>query len=147
MPNLQYKEDKVAAVVTRVVDGDTIKVIIGNKEETVRFLGIDAPENVNHSKAECYGQEATLKVKEDLSNKEILLEADILQDNQDDYGRLLRYVFLKDGRNFNKVMIEDGLAEEYFYRGREYKYRAEFLEAENLAKEHKVGLWGVCKLY
>src|SRR5512146_1821898 len=32
--------------VTRIVDGDTIKVTIDNKTYTVRYIGIDAPETV-----------------------------------------------------------------------------------------------------
>lgn len=130
-------------LVTQVVDGDTIKVNLNGKSETLRLIGIDTPEIVDPRKpVQCFAKEASNKAKEILNNQEILLEADDSQGERDKYDRLLRYIFLKDGTNFNKLMIAEGYAHEYTYQSNPYKYQAEFKEAEKTAREAGKGLWG-----
>ena len=136
------KKDKIIVKVASVVDGDTIKVLIGGKEEVVRLIGIDAPETSDPRKqVQCFGKEATDKAKEMLNGKTVVLESDSTQENKDKYGRLLRYVFA-DGINFNKLMVGEGYAHEYIYQNNPYKYMEEFKIAEKQAKEGKKGLWG-----
>jgi endonuclease YncB( thermonuclease family) len=49
--------------VTSVVDGDTFKVKLGKKVETVRIIGIDTPETKDPRKpVQCYGKEASKKL-------------------------------------------------------------------------------------
>lgn len=135
------KEDNFYKVI-KVVDGDTIKVEINGKSETVRLIGIDTPEVVDPRKpVQCFGKEASNKAKEILEGKVVRLESDITQGDRDKYQRLLRFVFLEDGTNFNKYMISEGFAHEYTYRSNPYKYQEEFIEAENQARELKKGLW------
>lgn len=127
--------------VLSVVDGDTVQIEIDGKEETLRLIGINTPETVDPRKpVECFGKEASNKAKELLTGKSVQLEADSTQGERDKYNRLLRYVILGDGTNFNKKMIEDGYAYEYTYNT-PYKYQAEFKEAQQKAKEEKQGLW------
>ncbi len=131
---------KENAKVIRMVDGDTIKVLINNKEDTVRLIGIDTPETVDPRKpVQCFGVEASNKTKEVLTGKTIILESDPTQGNRDKYQRLLRYVFLND-LNFNKFMISEGYAHEYTYRI-PYKYQEKFKNAERIAREENRGLW------
>jgi len=135
--------------VIRIVDGDTIKVDINGEEETIRLIGINTPEVVDPRRTvECFGQEASLKAKEILENKRVKLEADSSQSNRDNYGRLLRYVYLEDGLFFNEWMIKNGYAFEYTYFI-PYKYQTEFKEAQRYAQENKMGLWadGVCDYF
>ena len=48
------------ATVVHVVDGDTIVVEVADRTETVRILGADTPETVDHRKpVQCYGPEAS----------------------------------------------------------------------------------------
>lgn len=139
--NNQIAAMKETAKVIRVVDGDTIKVEINNKEDTVRLIGIDAPETVDPRKpVQCFGKEASSKAKEILTGKTIVLESDLIQGERDKYGRLLRYVFINT-ENFNLFMISSGFAHEYAYRDNPYKYQAEFMAAEKSARESKKGLW------
>lgn len=127
--------------VTNVIDGDTIKVNINGTVETLRLIGIDTPEVVDPRKpVQCFGVESSNKAKELLSGKSVRLEADSTQGERDVYGRLLRYVFLSNGTNFNKLMIEQGYAFEYTYN-LPYKYQTEFKKAEIYARENKLGLW------
>lgn len=127
--------------VEKVVDGDTIKVKIDGKLKSVRLIGLDTPEVVDPRKVvECFGREASDKAKEILSGQKIRLEIDSSQGDQDKYGRLLRYVYLEDNTFFNKWMIENGYGHEYTY-DIPYIYQVEFQEAENSARENKLGLW------
>lgn len=133
--------------IVKVVDGDTVAVEIGGKKETIRLIGTNTPETVDPRKpVECFGIEASNKAKEILTGKSVRLEADSVVGERDKYGRLLRYIFLEDGTNFNKMMISEGYAYEYTYNS-PYKYQDEFKQAEKEAMEAKRGLWadGVCE--
>lgn len=131
--------------VVKVVDGDTIDILMNNKVERIRFIGIDAPETVDPVKpVECFGPEATQKAKELLENKKVKLENDPTQGERDKYNRLLRYVFLEDDTNISKKMIEDGFAREYTYFNNSYQYQSDFKSAENTAKSNRLGLWSAC---
>lgn len=146
--NVANQLPKKPAKVTKVIDGDTIRVLINNKEETVRLIGIDSPEVLDERKPiQCFGIEASDKAKEVLTGKIITLEPDATQGERDEYGRLLRYVFL-DNLNFNELMLDEGYAREYAFKGRSYKYRTEFIQAEKKAREKKICLWAdrVCDL-
>lgn len=127
--------------VVKVIDGDTLIVKINGGEKSVRLIGIDTPE-----KNECFEKEATKKAKELMENKKIKLEDDSSQDDNDKYGRLLRYVYLEDGNLINKRLIEEGFGTEYTYKVA-YKFQTEFEGVEKLAKENKIGIWadGVCE--
>ena len=127
--------------VTWVVDGDTIYVEMNGKTEKIRLIGMNAPEiDSRYGSGECLGAKAAEKAQEILLNKKVLLEADPSQDDRDTYGRLLRYVRLEDGLFFNKWMIENGFAHEYTFIV-PYKYQSEFKQAQNSARENKLGLW------
>lgn len=140
----QASVSRETAKVSKVVDGDTIKVLINNQEDTVRLIGIDSPEIVDEKKpAQCFGKEASSKAKEVLTGKAIVLESDSTQGKRDEYGRLLRYVFL-DNLNINKFMISEGYAREYTFKGKIYKYQSEFIQAEKKARIGNRGLWGAC---
>jgi micrococcal nuclease len=75
----------------------------------------------------------------------VRVEQDPTQGKYDKYGRILAYIFLEDGRFFNKLMIKEGYGFEYTYNI-PYKYQHEFQIAENQARILKKGLWadGAC---
>lgn len=132
--------------VVKVVDGDTIDVNIDNKIERIRLIGINTPESVDPRRpVECLGIEASNKAKELLSDKEVYLESDSSQDDRDKYGRLLRYVWTKEGLFYNLEIIKLGFAYEYTYIV-PYKFQEEFKKAEETARTNKIGLWsdGAC---
>lgn len=128
--------------VLRVVDGDTVAVEIEGKEEVLRLIGINTPETVDPRKpVQCFGIEASNKAKETLNGKKVSIEADNTQNDLDKYNRPLRYIYLENGTNFNKMMIEEGYAFEYTYSSIPYKYQTDFKNAEKTAREQKKGLW------
>lgn len=119
---------KEISFVTNIVDGDTIVVSGGDR---VRLLGIDTPE-----KGEVYYNEAKNRLESLIENKEVLLEKE--GDNKDQYGRLLRYVFLNE-TNVNMILVKEGYAACYFYE--ESKYKQECAEIEMNAIQNKIGRW------
>ncbi len=128
--------------VIRVVDGDTVVLDINNVEEKVRLIGINTPETVDPRKeVECFGVEASNKAKDTLEETFVEVELDLSQGERDKYGRMLVYIILEDGTNFNMMMIEEGFAYEYTY-DKPYKYQEEFKSAEKVAKQERRGLWG-----
>lgn len=130
--------------VTGVIDGDTIKITYEGVEETVRLIGMDTPETVHPSKpVQCFGEEASNKIKELVEGKSVSIMFDNTQGMRDKYGRLLLYIWTDDVF-VNKKMIVEGYAHEYTY-STPYLYQDEFKAAENQAREDKTGLWGdVC---
>ena len=75
-----------AAVVLRVVDGDTRDVVDdGRGRLRVRVLGINTPET--KPPAQCWGAEATEFTEAALLNKRVVLVGDPSQDARDRYGR------------------------------------------------------------
>ena len=98
------------ARVSRVIDGDTIEVTLGGETQRVRLLLVDTPEV--HGGKECYGPEASAYVSSLLAEgSELRLERDVT--DVDFFGRLLRYVYLADGRMLNELLVEGGYATVY----------------------------------
>lgn len=127
--------------VDRVVDGDTIKVIIGDVSESVRLIGINTPETVDPRRTvECFGKEASERMKELADGEIVRLEYDDSQNYRDTYGRILAYVYLEDGQMLNRKMIAEGYAYEYTYLT-PYIYQKEFRQLQNLAQSGGKGLW------
>lgn len=127
--------------VTNVVDGDTIDVSIDGEIKRLRLIGVDTPETKDPRKAvQCFGTEASAFTTQTLLNQSVTLESDDSQGDVDKYDRLLRYVILSDGTNFNKLLIHDGYAYEYTY-DTIYTYQDEFKAAQVDAEANKRGLW------
>lgn len=97
------------AVIQRVVDGDTVEVVIGDRRHRVRLLNIDTPEtNAPGGSVECLGEEATRFTESLLRRGEaVTLEFD--GPRTDRYGRLLAHVVLEDGRNVSQEIARRGL--------------------------------------
>lgn len=93
-----------------VIDGDTIIV---DRDERVRFLGIDAPE-VDHggNEEEPCGAEATQFVADALDGQTATLIEDPTQPATDRYGRTLAYVEA-GGEDLSAQLLDAGLAEVY----------------------------------
>lgn len=123
--------------VTRIIDGDTIEVLIGDTKEKVRLIGIDTPE----LQTDCFAQEAKEQTQKLILNQFVLLEPDQSQGDKDKYNRLLRYVFLKDKTNIIEELIKNGYGKEYTY-DKPYIYQKLFKDAQESAKQDKKGLWG-----
>ena len=93
--------------VVEVIDGDTVKVLIEGKVESVRYIGMDTPERYRDKDPECYALEATERNRELLVNGEVQLVSGV--EDRDKYSRLLRHVYV-DGVLINEVLLEEGYA-------------------------------------
>ena len=127
-PTVSISSDKQPAEVLKVVDGDTISVLLNGKKQTIRIIGINTPETVDPRRTvECFGAEASNKAKEyfkDMGYK-VWLKEDPSQGDKDKYQRLLRYVFTDNGAtDYGLMMISEGFAYEYTYNT-PYKYQTE----------------------
>lgn len=121
--------------VTKVVDGDTINVQIGDKIYPVRYIGIDAPENT--SQKDYYGPQATARNRQLVEGQKVILIKDVSE--TDRYDRLLRYVIV--GNVFvNYELVRGGYAWANDYPP-DSSCSAMFKLAQQEAKEAKAGFW------
>ncbi len=123
------------ANVSRVIDGDTIEVVIGNKKYKVRYIGIDTPEAT--TEIEYFGKEATAKNKELVEGKNVILVKDVSE--VDKYDRLLRYVYVGDVF-VNYELVKEGYAYASTYPP-DVSCADTFLIAQQYARENNKGLW------
>lgn len=124
------------AIVSRVVDGDTLDVEIDGQVERIRLIGIDTPEI-----GDCYGVQAAAHVIELLpAGIPITLERDTSQ--RDRYGRLLRYVYL-EGEMINEQLVTSGFARAATYPP-DVRYQPRFVAGQQEARSNKAGLWSRC---
>lgn len=128
--------------VARVVDGDTIRVLIADKEEIVRLVGINAPESVDRRvDVQCLGVESSNYLKTLLDGVSVMLEPDPTQSDRDRYGRLLRFAFLPDGTDVGLKLLAEGYAVESLYSAKPHRYRELYVEAQQQAQAQQKGLW------
>ena len=131
------------ATVVRVVDGDTIVVDRGTGQESLRYIGVDTPETVHPTvPLEWMGNEASAFNRLLVEGRQIVLERDI--SDVDQYGRLLRYVWIQDGTAWtfvNLELLKAGFAQVSTYPP-DVKYVDAYLGAQRTAREQGTGLWG-----
>lgn len=116
--------------VKRIIDGDTIEVSDATR---VRYIGIDTPET-----GDCRGEGAKMVNESLVGGKKIKLEDDI--EKLDKYGRRLAYVWV-DGLFVNEELVKRGVATVITYPPN-VRYVDRFLEAQQEAKEERLGIWG-----
>lgn len=126
-------EGAVQAQLVEVVDGDTIKVRIDGKTESVRYFGIDTPERDQPGY-----QAATEANRKLLGNGPIYLVAE--QTNRDKYDRLLRYVYAADGTFVDLEMVRQGWAQPVEYPP-DLRHAAEARAAAVEAAQNGSGFW------
>jgi micrococcal nuclease len=133
------------ATVVRVVDGDTLIVDLGGRDEKVRLIGIDTPETVDpRQPVECFGKQASDHLKKLLPpGTAVRLERDA--EERDRYGRLLAYVHrLSDQQFINLALVRDGFANQLTIAPN-VTYTDEFRRAERAARAAGSGLWSACQ--
>lgn len=143
-----YNYDDI--LVKRAVDGDTLELEDGAR---VRLIGIDTPEM--HESRKLYrdarrakedattiqklGRQAYEFTKKLVEGKRVSLEFDV--ERQDRYGRLLAYVYLKDGGTFvNAEIVKQGYAS-LLTIPPDIRYADLFLKLYREARENRRGLW------
>lgn len=131
------KHDAKTVRVVEVHDGDTVSVTINKKTERVRLIGIDAPELGQRP----WGNKSKKHLESILSASgwDVTIEPDI--DKRDKYGRLLAYLWTKDGQLINLRMLEDGYAMLYTFPPN-VRYVDILSAGQKSARDNKLGIWG-----
>ncbi|QFH72826.1 hypothetical protein FR762_23975 (plasmid) [Enterobacter sp. E76] len=120
----------ISGRVVRVLDGDTVEILQASRERTrIRLAGIDAPE-----KNQPFGQRSRQFLTRLVAQRHVRISGD----ERDRYGRILGTVWL-DGEDINAVMVRNGLAWAYRYRGKATE--PQYAEPEAGARAVKSGLW------
>lgn len=137
--------------VDRVIDGDTIDVTGsgGGEPQRIRVLGINTPE-VAHQEdesAQCGGDEAAAQLEKLLpKGTDVVLVEDSRSDDEDRYGRLLRYVDTSDDHtDVGAQLIADGYAYAWKPTSAPRPDRWDDYEAAtNEAQDSQAGSWETC---
>ena len=157
-PQESLPNDKalIKVEITRVVDGDTAYARFpDDREEKVRFIGVDAPE-INHpvKGIEPFGTEAETYTRSWLQGKKLWLEIDVTE--RDQFGRILAYLWLaipeviNDStireNMFNAHLLIEGYAVQVIFPPN-VKYVDYFRVYVAEAKRNSRGLWGLDNKY
>jgi len=130
--------------VASVSDGDTIRVEIDGKKQTLRFIGVDTPEvSAPNKPVQCYARQASAFTKSLLNGSTVYLESDERTDDKDRYGRILRYVYMTDGRLVQAELLRNGYA--FAYTRFPFSRSEEFVALQLEAQAGRQGLWRDCK--
>lgn len=127
--------------VTRVIDGDTVVVRRGSRQESVRLIGIDAPETGMGTRPyECFSLEATLELERLLEHQNVMLVFDDSQGVRDEYSRLLAYMVRPDGTDVGAELLQNGYVYEFTFRT-PYARQDAYWALEQEARQNRVNLW------
>jgi micrococcal nuclease len=142
--------DLTRVMVARVVDGDTVRVLMPDgTEEPVRLIGVNTPEST--TRHEPYGEEASAYAKRQLpKGRALWLEFDV--ELRDRYGRILAYVWLEAPETrsateirahmFNAELLLEGYAQ-LMTIPPDVRYVDAFTPMQSEAREAARGLWGL----
>ncbi|CAN5593761.1 hypothetical protein BH10BAC5_BH10BAC5_07350 [soil metagenome] len=150
LDSVRGDSDSEYFTVERIVDGDTFKLTTG---ERVRLLGIDTPEKFDSKKLDYdsknsgkdkktiqnLGKLSTEYVKSFLEGKKVKMIKEPNYQDKDQYGRLLRYVYLQDGTFVNAKILKDGYGQ--VFESFPFSKIDEFRKIQKEARENKKGLW------
>jgi micrococcal nuclease len=146
----------VTALVTRVVDGDTVEARIDGRVEDVRLIGVDTPETVKPgAPVQCFGPQASHFTKGRLEGRRVRMVFGV--ERRDVYGRLLAYVYVPQptftppqggeswlgGQLFNAALLRRGLAHSLTIPPND-RFAVRFRHLELGAARAGRGLWGAC---
>lgn len=145
---------------TKVVDGDTIKILLNDTEESLRFVCLDTEESQNggNKPVTTAGKLASAWAKQYFgANEQGVPVGDVRVDiefdtndpvsvclvkHRDNYGRLLCYVY-KAGvsENSNVRIVREGWSPYFVKYGRSRLYHRQFVEAEIDAQAQNLAIW------
>lgn len=124
-----------SGTVNHVSDADTV-IVKYRSDIVIRLAAVDAPETAHPEygkEGQYYGEEAKEFVRGLVEGKKVKVTVETV----DDYGRVVGWVALPDGRSLQKEMLSAGWAWWNFY----YNHDQELNKLENEALKAGRGLW------
>lgn len=137
------KNTKIPVEFKKKVDGDTVRVLINNKEVKIRLLLIDTPESVKKgSPVQPYALEASKFTEKRLKEAKKLEVQFDRGDRTDRYNRALCYIYA-DGVMLQESLVEAGLARVAYAYEPNTTYLKQLKKVEKNAKEKKLKIWSM----
>ncbi len=140
--------------IERVVDGDTLHIRRNGEVHKLRLLSVDTEEKFSTNTGDAskpstvFGEEcaqwamAFFKPTEERPDAaRIGLKFPREVEERDVYGRVLCYVILPDGRNFNLLLVQLGKSPYFNKYGNSELCHDAFVAAQKLAQAQKRGIW------
>lgn len=141
-------------VIAKVVDADTIHVQRGGELQKLRLLSVDTeetfatnssdpgkPSTVFGDNCAKWAQEYFAKLASDGQPSRIGLAFPGDVEQRDVYGRVLCYVILPDGRNFNLLLVQLGKSPYFNKYGNSELCHDAFVASQRKAREQQLGIW------
>lgn len=146
---------------TKVVDGDTVKLMLDNKEESIRFVCLDTEESQYGSIDKPVTNAGVMASRwaktyfgvdeKGIPSSDVRMDIEFdtndpvqvcLRKHRDNYGRLLCYVY-KAGtqENSNLRLVREGWSPYFVKYGRSRLYHWQFMEAEAQAQAQGLAIW------
>jgi micrococcal nuclease len=143
---------------TKVVDGDTVKVELNGKVESLRLCCLDTEESwpggskpvtkagilASKRAKEYFGTDqdgipsGDIRVDIEFDTNDPVPEC--MRKHRGNYARLICYVH-KNGENYNLKAVKEGWSPYFVKYGRSRSYHSEFLEAETEAQSKNLAIW------
>lgn len=135
--------DPQMVTVERVVDGDTIEIRPAiDGIEDIRLIGIDTPEKFGPDAPQPLAEAATDFTKSTFEDSKNSVELRFDVEKTDQYGRLLAYVYTKDGAMLNEALVRAGYAQAADFPPNT-KHREDFEDVQGQARDRGIGIWGL----
>jgi micrococcal nuclease len=132
---------RLQAKVVAVVDGDTARMLVDGREQSVRYIGIDTPESaIPGERPECFGKDAAHLNRRLVAGERVTLEFGA--GRRDRYDRLLAYVYLGE-RLVNAEIVRRGFARTLAIAPNT-DFADRFDRLEQAAANAGRGMWSAC---
>ncbi|MCC7429787.1 thermonuclease family protein [bacterium] len=141
------------AEIVSVLSGDSFEVIYRGKKNILHLNGVNAPETKENAEAQQEADKIGKQIKTILLHGEktnefvnslvkkgdkIKIEFDKLKENE--FGELLAYVYLADGKMLNEEILAKGMADLYVIKANK-KYHPKLVKAFQEARQKEIGNW------
>lgn len=147
------KPDELFAI-ERVIDGDTLHIRRNGELQKLRLLSVDTEEKFSTNTGDAskpstvFGEECAQWAMAFFRPTPERPDADRIglvfpggAEERDVYGRVLCYVILPDGRNFNLLLVQLGKSPYFNKYGNSELCHEAFVAAQKRAQEQRLGIW------
>lgn len=129
---------KLTGKVVRVSDGDTVNLLVENKQERIRLASIDAPETAHGSSqpGQPFGEASRKNLAQYVAGKTLT----VVCFEKDHYDRHICDIPV-DGTTANRLQVEQGFAWANQQAKGKFLRDKSLVDLEKSARQKKLGLW------